>query len=198
MDGKVKTNNESAYYTVDLLHHAIQNRRVVTFQYIEYTQKKKKTLKHDGQKYLFSPYDLVWNNDAYYVFGWSEGNNHDKIVKFRVDRITNPCETELAFHKKPKEYNIKKFCKQVFSMYDGEDCTVTLRCDNSVMKDVIDRFGEGVKTTPLDDTSFLAEVEVSVSQTFFAWVFAYAGKIKIVEPQKVKSDFQKQLKSFQS
>ena len=83
-------------------------------------------------------------------------------------------------------------------MYDGGDCTVTLRCDNSVMKDVIDRFGEGVKTIPLDDMSFLAEVDVSVSQTFFAWVFAFAGKIKIVEPQKVKSDFQEQLKSFQS
>ena len=83
-------------------------------------------------------------------------------------------------------------------MYDGEDCTVTLRCDNSVMKDVVDRFGEGVKTTPLDNFSFLAEVEVSVSQTFFAWVFAFAGKIKIIEPQKVKTDFQKQLKSFQS
>ena len=25
VDGKVKTNNESAYYTVDLLHHAIYN-----------------------------------------------------------------------------------------------------------------------------------------------------------------------------
>ncbi len=198
VDGKIKTNNDGVYYTVDLMNHAIQNKAVVSFQYIEYTPKKKKILKHDGQKYHLSPYDLVWNNDAYYVFGWSEGNNHDKVVKFRVDRIANIYETGLAFHKKPKEYSIKKFCKQVFSMYDGEEYTVTLHCDNGVMKDVIDRFGEGVKTSPLDDTSFLAEVEVSVSQTFFAWVFAYAGKIKIVEPQKVKSDFQNQLKMFQS
>ena len=183
VDGKVKTNNEAVYYTVDLLHHAIQNCKVVAFQYIEYTQKRKKVLKHDGQRYHFSPYDLVWNNDAYYVFGWSDGNHHDKVVKFRVDRITNLTETELVFHRKPKDYNISKFCKQVFSMYDGEECTVTLRCENSVMKDVVDRFGEGVKTTPLDDSSFIAEVEVSVSQTFFAWVFALAGKIKIIEPQ---------------
>ena len=193
VDGKVKTNNEAVYYTVDLLHHAIQNRKVVAFQYIEYTQKKKKVLKHDGQRYHFSPYDLVWNNDAYYVFGWSDGNHHDKVVKFRVDRITNLIETELVFHKKPKDYNISKFCKQVFSMYDGEDCTVTLRCDNSVMKDVIDRFGEGVKTSTLDDTSFLAEVEVSVSQTFFAWVFAYAGRITIMAPSEIAQDYKMML-----
>lgn len=199
VDGKVKTNNESVYYTVDLLHNAIQNQKVVAFQYIEYTQKKKKVLKHNGQKYYFSPYDLVWNNDAYYVFGWSDGNEHDKVVKFRVDRMESPYETELAFHEKPQEYNIEKFCKRVFSMYDGEEeCTVTLRCDNSVMKDIIDRFGEGVKTSALDDNSFLAEVTVSVSQTFFAWIFAYAGKIRISGPQKVKADFLKQIEAVQS
>ncbi len=83
-------------------------------------------------------------------------------------------------------------------MYDGEECTVTLRCNNSVMKDIIDRFGEDVKTTVLDDQSFLAEVTVSVSQTFFAWVFAYAGKIRIVDPQNVRTDFLRQIEAVQS
>lgn len=198
VDGKVKTNNESVYYTVDLLHHAIHNQKTVTFQYIEYTQKKEKVFKHDGQKYLFSPYDLVWNNDAYYVFGWSEGNHHDKIVKFRVDRMARLKETELAFHPKPREYSIKEFCNRFFSMYEGEEYTVTLRCDNSMMKDLIDRFGKDVKTSVLDDKTFLAKVEVSVSQTFFAWVFSYAGKIKIEGPQKVKDAFLRQIKAVQS
>lgn len=83
-------------------------------------------------------------------------------------------------------------------MYDGEECTVSLRCDNSVMKDIVDRFGEDVKTTVLDDYSFLAEVTVSVSQTFFAWAFAYAGKIRIVGPQKVCADFLRQFEAVQS
>lgn len=198
VDGKVKTNNESVYYTVDLLHHAIHNQKAVTFQYIEYTQKKEKVFKHDGQKYLFSPYDLVWNNDSYYVFGWSEGNHHDKIVKFRVDRMARLKETEFAFHPKPREYSIKEFCNRVFSMFEGEEYTVTLRCDNSMMKDLIDRFGKDVKTSVLDDKTFLAKVEVSVSQTFFAWVFSYAGKIKIEGPQKVKDAFLRQIKAVQS
>lgn len=196
VDGKTKTNNESVYYTVDLLHHAIHRKKVVTFQYIEYTPQKKKVLKHGGQRYYFSPYDLVWNNDAYYVFGWSE--SHGKVIKFRVDRMVHPKESEHGFHEKTPEYNIKKICKEVFSMYDGEECTVSLRCDNSVMKDIVDRFGEDVKTTVLDDYSFLAEVTVSVSQTFFAWAFAYAGKIRIVGPQKVCADFLRQIEAVQS
>ena len=31
-------------------------------------------------------------------------------------------------------------------MYDGEPTHVTLRCDNAIMKAIIDRFGESVKT----------------------------------------------------
>ncbi len=197
VDGKVKTNNDRVYYTVDLLHNAIQHQKTVVFQYIEYTPKKEKILKHNGRKYRVSPYDLVWNDDAYYVFGWSEGNEHDKVVKFRVDRIVNSTETDHRFHLKPKDYCIEKYCRKVFSMFDGEDYTVLLRCNNQVMKDIIDRFGETVNTKPHDDSTFLAEVEVSVSQTFFAWIFTYEGKIKILGPPEVKSKFQNQLKSVQ-
>jgi hypothetical protein len=63
------------------------------------------------------------------------------------------------------------------------------------MKDVIDRFGEGITTNVIDNNSFIAEIEVSVSQTFFAWVVAFAGKIKIVGPGKVEDDFLKHIKA---
>ena len=198
VDGKVKTYNEAVYYTVDLLHHTIRSQKAVTFRYIEYTQNKERVWKHNGQVYQFSPYDLVWNNDAYYVFGWSQGNQHDKVVKFRVDRIAGVCETENPFHEKPSEYSIDSFCRQVFSMYDGEIYTVTLLCDNSVMKDIVDRFGEDVNTRPQDAASFIAEVDVSVSQTFFAWVFSFAGKVKITGPSQVEQAFMKQIEAMQA
>lgn len=59
VEGKVKTSNESVYYTVDLLHHAINHGKSVEFQYIGYTADKEKILKHDGAIYHFSPYDMV-------------------------------------------------------------------------------------------------------------------------------------------
>lgn len=194
---KIKTQNEGVYYTVDLLNHAIQNHKVVTFQYTEYTPNKEKILKHNGQRYCFSPYDFVWNNDAYYVLGWSEGNRHDRIVKFRVERIVRPKEIDAVFRERPNGYSAEKICRQTFSMYDGEVCTVTLQCVNSVMKDIIDRFGESVETKKWDEESFLAKIDVSVSKTFFAWVFTYAGQIRILRPQKVKEDFLRQVKAAQ-
>lgn len=192
VDGKVKTSNEKVYYVVDTLCTAIQAKKAVTFKYIEYTAEKKKVYKHRGQVYIFSPYDMVWYSDAYYVLGFSE--SHGKVVKFRVDRMYNPTLSDKPYHAKPENYDISEFCRQVFSMYDGTPCTVELKCENSLMKSVIDRFGENVQTRPFDCTHFIATVEVSVSPTFFAWIFTYTGEIQIISPETVKQEYADRLK----
>lgn len=191
VEGKVKTSNESVYYTVDLLHHAINHENTVEFQYIAYTADKEKVLKHDGATYMLSPYDLAWNNDRFYVFGWSE--RHEKVVKFRVDRMIHTGESRMAFHQRPKDYNIEAFCNQVFLMYDGEPCTVQLLCRNTMMNTIVDRFGDEVKTHRADDQHFLAEVDLFVSPTFFSWIFAYGGEISIVSPQSVADEYQERV-----
>lgn len=59
---------------MDILHTAIQQQKTVMFKYIEYTPQKKKRYKHGGRVYVLSPYDMVWNSDAYYVCGYSESH----------------------------------------------------------------------------------------------------------------------------
>ncbi|NMP37545.1 MAG: WYL domain-containing protein [Clostridiales bacterium] len=191
IDGRVKTTNESVYYIVDLIYAAINEKRQITFKYYEYTPEKKKVFKHHGQVYVFSPYDLVWSNDSYYVFGFSE--SHGKVVKFRVDRMYKPSMSDASAVKKPKDYDIAEFCKQVFMMYDGELCTVELLCENSLMKSIVDRFGDKVETQAADCGHFKATVNISTSPTFFAWIFTYAGKIKILSPNTVAASYQEQI-----
>ena len=193
VNGKVKTNNEKVYYTVDMLHTAIQTHKTVTFKYVEYTADKKKVYKHKGQIYILSPYDMVWSNDAYYVFGFSE--SHDKVVKFRVDRIDKAEPAEYPYRPQPDSYHIVDYCRQVFSMYDGILCTVELRCENELMNAVVDRFGEDVQTRKADCAHFIAVVEVSVSPTFFAWVFTYGDQIEILSPQEVRQEYRNRLEA---
>ena len=69
MDGTAKPENECIYYNVDEIHNAIQEKRQITFQYYEYTPQKEKILKHNGYRYQFSPYALVWSRDCYYAMG---------------------------------------------------------------------------------------------------------------------------------
>ena len=190
-DGTTKTTNEGVYYTVDLLHYAINHERTVEFQYSGYTADKEKVLKHGGAIYRFSPYDLIWNNDRYYVFGWSE--RHGKVVKFRVDRMVNAKESMADHHPRPADYDIQAFCSQVFMMYDGEPCRVKLRCSNEMMNTIVDCFGDDVQIHKVDDISFIAEADVFTSATFYSWIFAYGGAISIVSPQKVVDEYKKKL-----
>jgi len=174
-------------YIVDQLHTAINTKRQITFQYYEYAADKKKTLKHNGQVYVFSPYEMVWADDEYYVFGYSE--SHGKIVKFRVDRICKPELTVNPSMAKPEGFNAAEFSRIVFQMYDGETYDVELLCDNELMKVIVDKFGEGVNTEIADDRHFKARVKISASPTFFGWLFTFAGKMKILSPEAVKKQY---------
>ena len=64
-----------AYYIVDTLQTAIQESKQISFQYYEHLPTKEKVLKHEGYRYQFSPYSLIWNRDFYYMVGWSEKHN---------------------------------------------------------------------------------------------------------------------------
>ncbi|MDD4493458.1 MAG: WYL domain-containing protein [Eubacteriales bacterium] len=194
VDKQPKAVNESVLYTVDLIHSAIHSKKQITFQYVEYTAAKRKSLKHGGQIYRFSPYALLWKNDSYYVLGYSE--NHGKVVKFRVDRMAKPESAETKAVRKPKDFRVETYAKSVFQMFDEESHMVTLRCKNSLMKSIIDQFGEKVKTAIADDDHFIAEVEVSVSPTFFGWIVGFGGKVEIVTPECVLEKYTRTLKGI--
>lgn len=182
MGGTPKPENESIYYNVDTIHNAVQKKQQITFQYFEYTPKKEKILKHDGYKYRFSPYAMIWNRDCYYAVGWSE--KHGKIAQFRVDRMTAVEPLEQAAVQTP-DFDPAEYVRKVFGMYPDDLCTAKLLCDNEVMRSVIDRFGENVQTETVDEQHFRATVEVAPSPPFFSWVFTFSGKIRIVSPAAV-------------
>ena len=177
-----KPENECIYYSVDEIHNAIQEKRQITFQYYEYTPQKEKILKHNGYRYQFSPYALIWSRDCYYAVGWSE--KHGKIAQFRVDRMTAVEPLEHTAVQTP-DFDPAEYVRKVFGMYPDNLCTVELLCDNEVMRSVIDRFGENVQTETVDEQHFRATVEVAPSPPFFSWVFTFSGKIRIVSPAAV-------------
>lgn len=80
-------------------------------------------------------------------------------------------------------------------MYDDNlpEKNVTLRCLNDHMRNVLDRFGEDIKTTTVDENSFRAKVTVVPSSTFFGWVMQYKGGILIEKPVSVKKSYEEML-----
>ena len=192
VSGRIKPNNEQIYYIVDTINDAINERKQISFPYYEYTGLKEKVLKNKGEIYTISPYHLVWNDDYYYVVGYSK--KKEKIVTFRVDRIASqPDILSADAVPVPEDFDIAEFTKQVFYMYDGEEVLVDLRCDNGLMKTMVDRFGEDITTLAYDENSFKITVCVSASPTFFGWIFGFGGKVQILAPESVKEQYRQMI-----
>jgi len=189
VDNRIKMTREGVQYSIDTVYRAINQKKKIKFQYYYYTPEKKRELKHNGKEYIFSPYDMYWNDDSYYVIGYYESRS--AVFKFRVDRMCNPQILDERITPKPKEYNIGKFSKQVFAMFDGKEYTVELECENGLMNTIVDRFGESVKTKIADKEHFIATVDISASPTFYGWLFIFAGRIRVLSPAKVVSEHKK-------
>lgn len=180
---RVKPFNEQIYYLVDNINTAINHRKQISFRYFHYDQNRKEVPNNEGKCYGFSPYFLVWNEDHYYAVGYSE--KHQKIGTFRVDRMKEVNILTADAVEKPADFNLPEFTRQVFDMYDGSAETVTLLCKNDMMNYIVDQFGDAVETSPTDHEHFTAVAQVSVSQTFFAWLFQFNGDIQIKGPESV-------------
>lgn len=184
---RVKSKNENLLYIVDTVNDAISSKRKIAFQYIDYTPNKKKYLRHDGEIYTLSPYALFWNEDFYYVVGYSE--KHDNISSFRADRISRVKLLAEKAEKRPKGFSLERYSRQIFEMYDGETMRVKLECKNYLMRCVIDRFGEHVETEIATEETFYAYPEVALSPNFYSWLFKFAGEIKLLSPEKAKAEY---------
>ena len=117
-----------------------------------------------------------------------------KVINFRVDRIASKPEIlDKDIVPMPDDFDIENYTKEVFFMFSGEKVLVDLRCDNSLMKTMVDRFGEDVTTLAYDMTSFRVQTEVSASPTFFGWVFGFNGKVQILAPESAKEQYRQMI-----
>lgn len=194
VERRIKSTNEQIFYIVDKINEAINAHKMISFQYFSYSAKKEKVPRHNGETYKFTPFNLVWNGDYYYVVGYSE--KHKEIGSFRLDRFVNPPEVlEEEGMLKPFGFDIDEYINTMFRMYDSEHTEVELICDNDTMDAIIDKFGTGVRTKILDKETFRAKVSVAVNHVFFSWIFGFCGKVRISAPAEVQKQYVKMLKA---
>ena len=188
VEGRTKSENRQDLLIVDAINEAINAEKKIAFQYFSYNVRKQKKLRHDGERYVFSPYRLIWNGDYYYVLGYSD--KHQAIGSFRVDRISaRPDILSEEAVPVPADFGVDDFLATTFRMYGSECQEVELICDNSVIDAIIDRFGTDVTIYACDMSTFRVIVRVAISHIFFSWIFGFGGKVRIKGPEETKRQY---------
>lgn len=185
VSGRIKTMNESIYYTVDAIHNAIAQNKKIRFQYFQWNVKKKPQLRHGGAWYHISPWGLSWDDENYYLVGFD--SEAGLIKHFRVDkmlRIALSNETREG-REHFKKLDMADYARKSFGMFGGEEETVKLQVSNGLAGVIIDRFGKDVMMIPVDEDHFNVSVDVRVSRQFLGWVFSLGESVRILGPEAV-------------
>ncbi len=182
---RIKTINESIYYNVDILHDAISHNHQISFQYFEYTISKERHLKKNGERYIVSPFALNWDDENYYLIGYDA--EAAEIRHYRVDKMLGIEEIENCREGEDQfsQMDMAVYACKTFAMFTGNEKNVTIEFANSMVGPVIDRFGKDIMIIKSDQDHFTVTVNVAVSPQFFAWLFAFADKARVIAPMEV-------------
>ena len=185
VSGRIKTMNESIYYTVDAIHNAISENKKIRFQYYQWNVKKEMELRRDGAWYHISPWGLSWDDENYYLVGYD--SDAGEIRHYRVDKMLHIRMSDESREGKEhfRKLDMADYAKKSFGMFGGKEQKVKLLVDNSLAGVIIDRFGKEVMMIPADPEHFTVNVTVMVSNVFLGWLFSLGERVKILGPEEV-------------
>ena len=192
---RTRTENETVFYAIDVIHNCIANDHRLTFQYYDWTPSKKKALRHNGSRYEVSPAFLLWDNENYYLVAYDE--NHRQIRHYRVDRMVKAEESteKRGGQDERKELKIADYRKVNFGMYAGEMESVSIKIAPELVNVIFDRFGTDIGMRPEGD-DYVAHIPVAVSPQFYGWLAGLGDRAELVSPANVREEYKEYLESI--
>lgn len=193
VQGRIKTMNESIYYNVDKISQAIGKNLQIKFQYYQWNMDKEMELRHEGAFYFVSPWELIWDDENYYLVAYD--SKAEKMKHFRVDKMLKISLIEEKRQGKEifEKVDMASYSKKRFGMYDGKVQSVKIECENRFAGIMIDRFGKEVSLRKTDQDHFVVNVDVAISKQFLGWVIALGDGVKIIEPESVVCEMKKEI-----
>lgn len=194
IDNRVKCSNEEIYYNIDILNRAIQKQRQVSFVY----QKRTVCDSEEGyvlseKEFRVSPYALIWSNDHYYLVANNE--KYDNLMHTRIDRMKKVEISDKRARNFSEVSPYKKFFDsadysgKIFNMFSGDTQRLELCCDNSILEEMLDRFGTDttLKKSAKED-SFILTTKCVISEGLVSWLMQFGSKVEVKSPKKLRED----------
>ena len=199
-----RTGNKEVFYTLELIEEAKRRGKRVSFQYLTYDEKGQPLTKHDGFRYIVSPYYSVNSNSRYYLI-CNYREKYRAIQSFRIDYMMN-ARIEEEWPIKPLEslkncegFNITEYLNDNIYLLAGDviKAVVELADSNSIQY-VVDWFGKNAKVTNKNGKLY-AEIKCNESALFY-WCMQYSECTKVISPKsllnRIKNEAQAILEKY--
>ncbi|MBQ9106990.1 MAG: WYL domain-containing protein [Clostridia bacterium] len=190
VDSRIKHGNEEIYYNIDNINTAISKGCKITFKYIRRQIDLKTKARSETKVFTVSPYALLWSNDHYYLI--SNNEKYDDLMHLRVDRMKGvtlledvPVRhfSEVSDYK--KSFDTADYANKTFNMFGGEVKTVEIRCANSMLEEVFDRFGPEVPIRMSGADHFVFRINAMLSEGLVSWIISF-GLVEVIAPIELR------------
>lgn len=176
-----KTNNRQVFLNIELLDEAIQEKKQISFSYLQYGTDKSLHLRRE-KPYTVNPYGMVFMNEHYYLVCNMSGKPNTSL--YRIDRIKDISILENTWDK-PLENN-SEVMNAVYA-FSGKAEYIKMRCDMVILDDVIDQFGTGATIRSLDEKTFELTIKAPPRGVKF-WALQYLPYTEILEPEWLREE----------
>lgn len=189
VEGRIKMQNESVFYSVDRIQDALARKRKISFTYFKYDAAKNKVPQHDGKRYVETPVQLVYADGYYYLVAFNE--KHDGFATYRVDRMDRirVLDETAVRNERIATFDAQELEARAFGMYRGEQVAATLLVSDEAMGAVIDRFGRDVKSSSAGEGQAHVYVTVMKSPAFFGWLAQFGDRVRVEKPQSLADEY---------
>ncbi|MBO4694169.1 MAG: WYL domain-containing transcriptional regulator [Clostridia bacterium] len=187
-DGKTK--NESIFYNIDTITHAIDNNHKITYKYGVRELKGRDVVTVYKERKI-NPYATTWQDDHYYLVG--NYDKYDNLVHLRIDRMKSVEETtEKSRHfsevsSYSDSFNVADYTKRLFDMFVGNFSRIHLRCSKDTLEQIVDRFGNSIFVSNVTDKYFEISVECAVSYGLVNWIVGFSDNIEVISPEPLRT-----------
>ncbi len=192
VDSKQKSSNEEVYYSIDTINKAIIQGRQITLTYVKRVVKDNKTVSFSEKRHTVNPYALIWTNDHYYLI--ANNIKYDNLMHLRIDRMRKVSIVEDSIIRPLKEvsdytgsFDSADYVSKHLNMFSGQAKPIELICDNSVIEQILDKFGERTPIYPNDEKTFVARFNSAVNDGLVSWILQYGNLVKVASPKELKT-----------
>ncbi len=186
-------NTQEVSKFVQLLHEAIENKQIVTFQYGRYNTELQFRLGNEGNEYEVKPLGLVWNKDRYYLV--ANYIPKDEVRQYRVDRMRNVQLMEASFVPEPT-FNLRQYVNNMMHMYSGEMISLEAEFSEKLINVVIDRFGLKANIQSDGNRKFVLKTMIAKSDGLIGWLLRWGSDVKVLHPPKLVHEMKEEIQKL--
>ena len=198
-----KKQSFSLILNLSTITKAIENNKVISFQYINYDVDKDRLVEiasekgNDGKQYIISPYQILSVNNHYYLIGYNNKYKNN-LSTYRIDRMRFIKTTTHHFKEIREQFDMNEEINKMMNMFtsDKRD-TLQIECEYKALREVVSRFGNDIKANKLINDKYLITIDdVSISEGLKGWLFMMQTQIKVITPVSLREDMKEKIRQL--